>query len=270
MSQAPRRPDTLHLRPIGFVRSPHGSRNEAPRQPAAAQSSDGYLELLPQAELEHGLADLQTFSHIWLLFWFHLNEGFRAKVAPPRSARKRGVFATRSPYRPNPLGMSLLRLLAVDGRRLHVRGLDVLDGTPILDIKPYLPYADHAADANSGWLDAGRDPLPHYDVRYSELCQQQLAFLATRGCNFIRAQADATLSLGPTPHPYRRIRRAGDYLVLAVKDFRLHFSVRATVVSVQRVDSGYKPAVLRNPRATPKAETPLEVHRDFVARFGRP
>lgn len=269
MSDSRPQPPELSLRPIGVVHSPHRSRLSAPRQPAAAREVEGVIELHTEAALEHGLADLHRFSHIWLLFWFHLNQGFRAKVAPPRSQEKRGVFATRSPYRPNPIGMSLLRLLAVEGRCLRVRGVDVLDGTPVLDLKPYLPYADRADDANSGWLEAPDvDPAPTYAVEYTAAAGAQLDYLTAQGCAFLRPQAETTLRLGPAPHPYRRIRHNGDGLCLGVRDFRVHFTVHGQRIVVHRISSGYRTRTLRDPRAEAKAETPLAVHRDFISRFG--
>src|ERR1700759_3733925 len=120
-------PTTLTLVPIGVVHSPLHDKQSAPRQPAAARGIEGRIELNASAELEDGLQDLERWSHIWVLFWFHLNDSWNPKVLPPRSTLKRGVFATRSPYRPNPIGMSVLRLLKVEGRVLHVADLDLLD-----------------------------------------------------------------------------------------------------------------------------------------------
>ena len=99
--------------------------------------------------------DVDGFSHLWLLAWFHLN-GARRKplVRPPIGGPKRGVFATRAPHRPNPVGLTAVRLLRVRGRDLHVRGVDLIDGTPILDIKPYIPDYDAIDDATRGWLDS--------------------------------------------------------------------------------------------------------------------
>ena len=126
----------LTVRPIGFAHSSYADRHSAPRQPAAARDVRGEIRLLPSAQFEHALADLESFSHLWVIFWFHLNSHFRPKVAPPRSEQKRGLFATRSPYRPNPLGLSLVKLERVEGHTLYVCDMDLVDGTPVLDIKP--------------------------------------------------------------------------------------------------------------------------------------
>jgi tRNA-Thr(GGU) m(6)t(6)A37 methyltransferase TsaA len=257
----------LTLEPIGIVRSPLTEKQDAARQPAAAQEVRGCIELLPRAELIDGLSDLEGFSHLWVIFHCHHNAHFRPKVRPPRSAVKRGVFATRSPYRPNPLGLSLLALERIEANVLHVRGLDILDGTPVLDLKPYLAYTDAVPDASTGWLGAP-DPAPDYAVHWSSLAAQQLEWLEQQGCSFLREHTERVLRLGPAPHAYRRIRKDADGYRLAVRDFRVSFSAQAQVLTVQRIDTGYKPRSLNDPRSEPKAETPLAVHRGLVERFG--
>ena len=121
----------------------------------------------------------------WILFVFHRNveeaRGWKPKVLPPRSATKQGVFATRSPHRPNAIGMTSARLERIDGLAVHVRGLDVLDGTPVLDLKPYVAYADAHLDARAGWLEAP-DPLEAWRVAFDAGASSQLAMAApTRG-----------------------------------------------------------------------------------------
>jgi len=265
---------TLTLTPIGFVRSPHRDKRDAPRQPAQARGVAGQIELIAQAELEHALSDLDAWSHIWVLFWFHLNRSFRAKVLPPRSLKKRGVFATRSPYRPNPIGMSVLRLERVEGRVLHVRDLDILDGTPVLDIKPYVAYTDAVPEAGAGWLaeqpDAVADAGPQYEVEFVDRACEQLAWLEPRSPCDVRALARSVLSAGPSPHAYRRIRAFEGYSVLAVKDFRAYFRVEGKSVRVFEIASGYRARVLADPHASATELTPLSVHREFVALFGSP
>src|SRR6185503_7085840 len=128
-------------------------KSAAPRQPPAAASTQGRIELHASAQMRDALSDLEGFSHVWVIFWFHHAKGWRPKVLPPRSSRKRGVLATRAPHRPNPIGMSVLALERIEGTTLHVRGVDMLDGTPVLDVKPYVPYAD-VVPASSGWLGA--------------------------------------------------------------------------------------------------------------------
>ncbi|MFI5307399.1 MAG: tRNA (N6-threonylcarbamoyladenosine(37)-N6)-methyltransferase TrmO [Polyangiales bacterium] len=262
----------LLLQPIGVAHTPFRDKRSAPRQPAAASGTAGTIELLPRSDYEHALADLDTFTHIWVIFWFHLNRSFRAKVQPPRSTQKRGLFATRSPYRPNPLGLSVLRLQRIEGHVLHVLDVDMLDGTPVLDIKPYVPYADAIPQAHSGWLQPAalppEDPGPRYRVRYSPRAREQLAWLAERTDVPFAKLAEHVLELGPTPHPYRRIKRDGDVMRLAVKDFRLRFVVEGDEAVVLELATGYRERVLRDPTSQATERTPLEVHRAFVEHFG--
>lgn len=261
---------SLLVQPIGVVHSPWEDKRSAPRQPALARGTVGTIELYDHAQYEDALCDLEGWSHIWVMFWFHLSEGFRSKVQPPRSEKKRGVFSTRAPYRPNPLGLSLLRLDRIEGRTLHVVDLDMIDGTPVLDVKPYVAYTDTAVDARSGWLEGDADPGPQYTVAWSERAQAQLAWLRERTALDLRQLAETVLAAGPAPHAYRRIKALDDHLRLSVKDFRLRFVVRGTEILIQEIASGYRRRVLDDPRALASEETPLDVHRAFVAHFEAP
>jgi tRNA (adenine37-N6)-methyltransferase len=126
----------LVMRPIGHVRSPFHSSAEIPKGLGAEHTAEGVLDVLP--ELEAGLQDVEGFSHLYVLWAFHLSQGPELIARPPSDDRPHGVFATRSPRRPNPIGLTVVELLRRDGPRLHVRGVDMIDGTPILDLKPYL------------------------------------------------------------------------------------------------------------------------------------
>ncbi|HET9953815.1 MAG TPA: tRNA (N6-threonylcarbamoyladenosine(37)-N6)-methyltransferase TrmO [Polyangiaceae bacterium] len=257
--------EVLCVRPIGVVHSPFQERVGAPRQPAAARGVAGTVELHASSGIEHALLDLESFRFIWILFWFHKNHGFRPKVLPPRSTERRGVLATRSPYRPNPIGLSAVELVRIEGLVLHVRNLDLLDGTPVLDIKPYVPYTDSIPDANSGWLENAAtpsDPLPTYRVEFSAECLQQLDFLDAQFGIVLRDKVESVLSLGPQPHPYRRIKRDGERWVLAHKEWRFNFDVSGTSIRVTRVFSGYRPSELFG---SPKPG--LEAHVALMTAF---
>jgi tRNA-Thr(GGU) m(6)t(6)A37 methyltransferase TsaA len=143
-------PPVIAMAPVGFVRSPFRDTAEVPKGPGAEHRAEGWLELRP--ELEAGLTDIEGFSHLFVIWVFHRSEGCELLGAPPTDDRPHGVFATRSPFRPNPLGLSVVELLERDGPRLRVRGVDMLDGSPILDIKPYLSSVP-AEKLRRGWLD---------------------------------------------------------------------------------------------------------------------
>lgn len=258
----PRGVRELVVRPVGFVRSPYSEKVEAPRQGTAGGAA-GTVELLPG--FEDAIADLEGFERIWLLFWFDRAEGWKPKVQPPRSDTKRGVFATRSPHRPNPIGMSAVRLESTSGRVLHVRDLDLVDGTPVLDIKPYIPYADAFPEAGAGWLQ-GFDPQPAWVIDLAPSAIDQLEWIAKETGLDLRARVESALALGPQPHAYRRIKDVGEgRRVLAVKAWRALFRVDAheRKMTVERISSGYRPREIEKGKEPDHA-----IHRAFTERFG--
>ncbi len=135
--------------PIGFVSSPYKTGSEIPKGLGARHEADGMLKILP--EFEPGLTDIEGFSHLVVLWEFDRSQRLELLGTPPSDNRPHGVFATRSPYRPNPIGLTVVELLRRDGTALHVRGIDMLDGTPILDIKPYLSNVP-SEKLRRGWL----------------------------------------------------------------------------------------------------------------------
>jgi len=137
------------MQPIGYVRSPFSTTQAVPKGLGAKHEEEGTLEILP--EFEAGLADVEGFSHLFVIWTFDRSEGYDLFGVPPTDDRPHGVFATRSPRRPNPLGLTVVELLDLDGPRLRVRGIDMLDGTPILDIKPYLSGVP-TEKLRRGWL----------------------------------------------------------------------------------------------------------------------
>jgi tRNA (adenine37-N6)-methyltransferase len=137
------------FRPIGFAKSPYKDAREIPKGLGAKHEAEGVLEILP--EFEAGLTDIESFSHLILIWVFDRSQGFALLGKPPSDDREHGVFATRSPRRPNPIGLTVVELLRRDGLRLHVRGIDMLDATPILDIKPYLSSVPENK-LRRGWL----------------------------------------------------------------------------------------------------------------------
>jgi tRNA (adenine37-N6)-methyltransferase len=247
--------------PIGVVRSPFVERADAPRQAAVARDVSATIELLHGHGYDHALEGLDAWEYAWIFFVFHKNveetRGWKAKVLPPRSATKRGVFATRSPHRPNPIGLSAVKIERVDGLLVHVRGIDVLDGTPVLDLKPYVAYADAYPNARAGWLEASRDPLPEWQVDFDETARAQIDWLRARGVD-LRPAIEAALVLGPQPHPYRRIKPHGGGLRLSLKEWRVDFEVDGQRVLVRALGTGYR-------RAQLDSEPTLDLHRDFAA-----
>jgi len=138
------------MNPIGIIRSPFAEPADAPIQPAFARGAVGRVELKP--EFADGLCDLDGFSHIVLLYHMHLATGYALRVKPYLDDQKRGLFATRAPRRPNPIGLSVVRLERIEGTIVHVRDIDAVDGSPLLDIKPYIPPFESAQEVRIGWL----------------------------------------------------------------------------------------------------------------------
>ncbi|HPT50996.1 MAG TPA: tRNA (N6-threonylcarbamoyladenosine(37)-N6)-methyltransferase TrmO [Accumulibacter sp.] len=164
--------------PIGYLRTPFGDRFGIPRQPRLAPHARGRLQLLPPYARGEAVRGLAAFSHVWLTFVFHRTAGlWRPTVRPPRLGgnERVGVFASRSPYRPNALGLSLVELIDIDSRdgvRLTFAGVDLLDGTPILDIKPYVPFVESLPTARGGFVDG---PPRQLSVVFTARARAQLA-----------------------------------------------------------------------------------------------
>lgn len=144
---------TITLTTIGVIHTPFTAQRGTPIQPATAQGAAGRVVLRP--DLAPALQDLAGFERIWLIYAFDRARPWRPRVVPYRDTVERGLFSTRAPTRPNPIGMSVVRLVSIEGAVLHVQGIDVLDQTPLLDLKPYVPEFDAHPDSRAGWLDHG-------------------------------------------------------------------------------------------------------------------
>ncbi len=261
----------LVVRPIGVVRSPFLELAEAPRQPRAAEGVRGRIELTPGLGLEDAVEDLEGWDYVWVIFWLDRAVGWKPKVQPPRSERKRGVLATRAPHRPNPIGLSALRLVSVRGLVLEVEDLDIVDGTPVLDLKPYVPWTDAIPEAKTGWLEPPEgarpggerpaDPRPTWSVIVEPLAEAQLGWLRERGID-LRARIVEALALGPQPHAYRRIKTDRHGTRMSVKEWSARFETRGDTIAVVRIETGRRTAELRKPGS--------ELHLEFVTTFAGP
>lgn len=138
----------INMRPIGLIHTPFTAKDQTPIQSSRSQAV-GSVEVYP--EFEEGLLDIERFSYIYLLYVFHHSSGFSLKIKPFLDNQEHGLFSTRFPYRPNPLGISVVQLLKREGNNLSVKGVDMLDHTPLLDIKPYVPEFDVRTEVQTGW-----------------------------------------------------------------------------------------------------------------------
>lgn len=261
--------------PIGVIRTPYDERYRAPRQPGGAEvPAEGIITLESGRNFEQALEDLEGFERIWLIYLFDRNNTWKPKVLPPRGARrKRGVFATRSPHRPNPIGLSLVRLLEVRGATLRVAEVDLLDGTPILDIKPYLPFVEAFPESRMGWLDDvvaeghGPEGRGAFAIDWALPAAEQASWLAEHHGIELRGHAEGVLSADPAPHPYRRItpHPEGDFQ-LAIKSWRLRFAVSGGLVRIMRIESGY-PAEAVTTVGDGEILHDHDAHREFHERW---
>jgi len=165
-SDQDRRSVEMALRVIGRVHTPFAEGAGTPIQPVYAPDADGTVVV--DEPFVSALDDLEGFERIWLLFWMDRVVPFRPRIVPYRDTRERGLFATRSPSRPNPIGLSVVRLVRREGPVLHVAGVDILDGTPLLDVKPYVPDFDAFPSSKAGWLDARGADRRVADGRFHE------------------------------------------------------------------------------------------------------
>lgn len=243
MKEGTGEPSELSLSPIGYVRAANRLKFYSPSQPDAESDDVNFIELLPGRQFELALEDLAGFDKIWLISWFDQNQTWRPKVMPPRGpAKRRGVFATRSPHRPNPIGLTCVTLHEVVGRTLKVGALDLTDGTPILDIKPYLRTVDCYPESRLGWVgeieEAEASPPPFRIVR-EPLAERQLHWLHDEWGVDFTGRAFAILSRDPSPHRTRRILRISDRRCrIACGPWRMFYRVEDQVVMIEEIASG--------------------------------
>ena len=257
----------FEFRPIGYFRGAATRKYDAPRQGAFAENGEGAVELLPGRNFETALRDLDGFGRVWIVFVFDRNGGaWRPTARPPVPAPDRdrvGLFATRAPYRPNPIGLTCARLVGVRGLRVEVAEADLLDGTPVLDLKPYVPAADAFPDARAGWVDA--QAPDRRDIAESPLFREQAAAILALGGPDLAATARLQLSLDPFDATRKRVaRRDGPGEgTLSLRMFRVDFRAdpATPALLLERIRSAYSPADLADP-ADPHGDKDL--HRRFV------
>jgi tRNA (adenine37-N6)-methyltransferase len=262
--------EALIARPIGIIHTPMYSKFDAPPQPGIfpAPRGESVIELYREFGSEPALRDLAGFSHIWLIWWFHRNNSWRDVVQPPRGgSKKRGVYATRSPHRPNPIGMTVVPLIRISKRKIYVGDNDLIDGTPIFDIKPYLPRIDSIPDAREGWLaeiDDEEAIPPRYHLKICARAQRQLKWLEDQGVSFIE-KAQSILERDPTPHRTRRIRKAsGDRLRIGCGEWRIFYRIQDDEVLVEEIVPGYPLATLKGNTSVRNRAVMLEYYGLWV------
>lgn len=219
----------MNFTPIAYTSSPYKQKFAIPRQPNLVQEALGEIRFTREFSDANALRGLEQFTHLWLVWVFHetAGQGWNATVAPPRlgGTERVGVFATRSMYRPNPIGLSVVEFAGVEQRGsdlvLKVRGLDLLDGTPILDIKPYLPYADAVPDATGGFAAAA--PQQQLEVHFSASAREQLAALQPKYPE-LAAFITSVLKQDPRPAQHKR-KETGKVFAMLLHDLNVRWQM---------------------------------------------
>ena len=259
--------DSFTFTPVGVIRCENRYKFEAARQGIFTPGNRAVIELFPGNDYETALSDLDGFERIWVIFLFDRNHGWKPKVSPPISAgRKRyGVFATRSPHRPNPVGMSCVKLEKIDSLKIEVSGHDFLDGTPVLDLKPYIPAADAFPGAKAGWRDeADAAELP---VDFSETAMRKMEFVKELSGLDLQNFCLVQLCHAPASSERKRVEPLpdGSYAV-GCRTWRLIYTVGPAGVHVRNVRSNYRTEELVPEAADPYADK--DFHRAFQKEFG--
>ena len=253
----------MEIRPVAIFRCGKKNPYEAARQGSIDSNEElGEIQFHSGQQFEQALEDLEGFSHLWLIYQFHQNETWNPKVLPPRgSSTKKGVFATRSPYRPNPLGLSCVELVEKKGLSLFVRSFDLLDETPIFDIKPYLPYSDSFPEAKTGWLQDIE--TAEFTVSFSPAAEQSMEWLKSQGIDQIKNFIHQQLQYEPLNKHKKRLSPASnpEGAVLCYRTWRAQFSVHGQSVLVEKIFSGYRPEELKE---SDDKYGDKEIHRQFL------
>ena len=260
--------ESYTMQPIGFYYGRESYSYQAPRQATLAPEARGIVKLIPGRNYEQALRELDGFERIWLLYLFHHNRNWKPMVQPPRhSHHKVGVFASRAPYRPNPIGMSAVKLLKIKGLEIHVQGSDILNDTPILDIKPYLPYADSFSESRAGWTE-NASPEDYYRIRIAGLFGEKSDFIHRRTNLDPEDFARLQLEYRPLDPSRKRIRRTARGGILAHRTWRIDFSIdeEKKEVTLEDIHSGYSEEELADVN-DPYQDKAL--HRDFKEEFYR-
>lgn len=254
------------LKPIGNIRTDMKYPADASRQGThqAMREVRGRIELKPGHNFEQALSDLVGIDRIWIISNFNQVTGWSPMVQPPRGKQKRGVFATRAPHRPNPIGLTCARLLNIQGRTLEIAEFDLLDQTPVYDIKPYIAYADSFPEARSGWIDSLNSD--HFELEWSPSSLEKLEWLKSQMPQ-LESALKTQLMDSPLDTVRKRVKLESDhYAVLSYRTWRIKFEVDAKQVRVLDIYSGYSRDELST-GTDPYADK--ELHRQFLNAFSK-
>ena len=230
--------NNISLKPIAIIHSPYKEKFAVPRQPGLVPSAHALLEILPPYNDINAFTGFENFSHLWLMFIFHKNKqssGWQPTVRPPRLGgnKRLGVFATRSPNRPNPIGLSLVEFHGVIQKKgklfLQLNNIDLVDGTPIVDIKPYIPYADSKPDATAGFAQTIPEIL--MEVCFSEVALEKIADNVT-----LKTLIEQVLKQDPRP-AYKKGKADSKTYAMHLLEFNILWQVKGNTITVEKVET---------------------------------
>lgn len=263
--------DSFSYKPIGIMHSNLKYKQDSPRQGNLVHDGDAYIELEPNFNFEQALEGLEEFERLWLVYEFHHNDNWKQKVNVPRKEDKLGVFATRSPYRPNPIGISCVKLVKIEGRKLYVEESDLLDESPILDIKPYVDYSDSFSTSYPAWLQKAEEE--EYKVIVPEYIQKQFDYLKKNSELSFSQFVSTQLKFQPLNSKKKRLQILEDreeescLAEIAYRTWRIHFEVDklAKSIVVIKVKSGYSLEEMQDKSEDPYGDKDL--HLKFFKKF---
>ena len=230
--------DVYAIKPIGVVNSCFQEKFATPRQSGLVKDSPARITIFPEYLPQHSLDGLQGFTHIWAIGWMHLNtnKNFRPKIHPPRlQGGKMGVFATRSPHRPNPIAISAAKIEKIEGNSIYVSGLDFINGTPLIDIKPYLRLCDCITEAKDGWIE--ENEFPRLEVVFSPQAMEDINAINRPGLKELIAE-----TLSSDPRNRRDASQMGDRhdMGFFIDNCDVHFAIENGKAIVRRAEQGKK------------------------------
>lgn len=253
------------INPIGYFHTTAHAPYEVPRQSALLPENQGVIQLNKGCQFEQALEGLQGFDRIWVLFRFHRHQHWKPKVLPPRGGKKQGVFATRSPHRPNFIGLSCVELKEIKGLKLFIANHDLLDGTPILDLKPYLNYADVFTSQRQGWLDE-LPPEPQTTIQWLPLAQAHLDYLASHWNCHLQQAIEQRLRSSPFPYSNNRVKQIGEgRYELAYRTWRVDYKNQEDQITICQLKSGYDAETLAGLKQSKWDDVPI--HQAFIKYF---
>lgn len=257
----------MEITPIATFRTNKKEPYQAARQGTVDASEEvAVIEFKSGQNFEQALENIQGISHFWLIYGFHKNDSWKPKVLPPRgSDQKVGVFSTRSPYRPNQLGLSCVEFVKQEGLKIYVKHFDLLDETPIFDIKPYLPYADSFPEAKVGWLENIENEK--FEIKFCDLANKQIHFLNSEGVTELKNFILQQLQFDPLNSKKKRVLNTSENkFVLSYRTWRIEFLCFTHQIEILSLFSGYGPQDLTERKDTYNDK---DIHRKFLIEFSK-